>query len=192
VSAIRLAAMWWRRVLGRENRDDPRASATAFDAAGSAVDIAVGSAVGKVLEDLAFEQVFEHIVDSDLVVLVDGDGRIRFASRPVLDLLGRRPEEVHGQSVAALVHEADLERLRSLTDVRNPEDPPSSAVQVRLRAADGRWRALEWVISIPRSTEPGAAVLTGQEVGGRIVLPKELPPEPRRTPRDTLTDLPGS
>jgi len=141
-----------------------------------------------------FEQVFEHIVDSSggLVVLVDGAGRIRFASQAVIDLLGRRPEQIHGQSIAALVYQADLDRFRSLTDVRHPGDPQAAPVRARLRAADGRWRTLEWVISIPRSTDPGAAVLTGQEVGARIELPAELPPEPRRTPRDSLTDLPGS
>jgi hypothetical protein len=91
-----------------------------------------------------------------------------------------------------VVHEADLDRLRSLSELRNPEDPPPAPVHVRLRAADGSWRALEWAISIPRSTEPGAAVLSGQEVRDRIDLPAELPPEPRRSPRDTFTDLPGS
>jgi PAS domain S-box-containing protein len=204
VSATRRAVTWWRQVLGgttRDDRDDADASAVGRDA------------VGAMLDDLAFQQVFEHIVDSELVVLVDGDGRIRFASRAVVDLLGRRPEQVHGESIAALMHEADLDRFRLLTDIRNPEDPQAAPVHVRLRAADGRWRTLEWVISIPRSTEPGVAVLTGHVVSRRIELPAELPPEPRResqpvprpaqprpvlppeqqpAPQDTLTDLPGS
>ncbi len=207
MNATRRAATWWRGVLGRATRDDPDTSAAGRDA------------VGEVLDDLSFEQVFEHIVDSagDLVVLVDGAGRIRFASQAVIDLLGWRPEQVHGQSIAALADPAHLDRLRSLTEIRNAEEPQPAPVQVRLRTADGRWRELEWVISIPRSTEPGAAVLTGQEVVERIELPAELPPVPRResTPeavrprpseqhpalppeqqqpaeRDTFTDLPGS
>jgi PAS domain S-box-containing protein len=187
VSAMRHAATWWRRVLGRATWDDPGASADVRGAPSR-------DPLGEVIEDLTFERVFEHIVDSsgDLVVLVDGAGRIRFASQAVIDLLGRRPEQIHGQSIAALVYQADLDRFRSLTDVRHPGDPQAAPVRARLRAADGRWRTLEWVISIPRSTDPGAAVLTGQEVGARIELPAELPPEPRRTPRDSLTDLPGS
>jgi PAS domain S-box-containing protein len=78
---------------------------------------------------------------ADATVWTSGDGRVRWISGSVEQLIGVRPTELIGARVVDWVHSDDhpiLERLRRATSVRG-----SNATDVfRIRTSDGTWRAM--------------------------------------------------
>lgn len=78
----------------------------------------------------------------DPVIVVDGDGRIVWANRRAELTLGYRLADVRGTSGLDYIHPDDLvTALASLGTVQGKE--LGSAIDVRFRAADGRWIRFE-------------------------------------------------
>ena len=80
----------------------------------------------------------------DVIVEIDVDGIIRFASPAAERVLGYRPEEVVGTSCFALIHADDMPKTReAFADVL--QDPAVSGPQLELRGRhkDGSWRYVE-------------------------------------------------
>jgi diguanylate cyclase (GGDEF)-like protein/PAS domain S-box-containing protein len=80
----------------------------------------------------------------DAILLIDGDGRVRYASEDVVRLLGRRPDALIGTSGVDLLHPD--ERVEALTElVSNLEGPRlrSATRIVRLAQPDGSFREVE-------------------------------------------------
>jgi diguanylate cyclase (GGDEF)-like protein/PAS domain S-box-containing protein len=87
-----------------------------------------------------------------LVALVEADGTIAYVSRSVTPLLGHRPEEMVGRSVAAFIHPEDIETALSVISVEvdrprtgsQPAPDADIAGEYRIRHVDGHWVPFEF------------------------------------------------
>lgn len=79
-----------------------------------------------------------------LVTVVDAEGRARFVSPSVSDVLGWEPE-VFVEHMGDLVHPDDLPALRRVWREVSSRAGYEGSVEFRLRHADGGWRRLEAV-----------------------------------------------
>ncbi len=96
---------------------------------------------------------------SDVVLLCDPAGVVRFASRAVTRY-GYQPDEIIGRRLPDLVHPDDLPALLGAARVvvlGGP--PPASSLACRVRSADGTWRYVE--VAIARASTHGANILGG-------------------------------
>ncbi|MDP9372635.1 MAG: PAS domain S-box protein, partial [Chloroflexota bacterium] len=88
-----------------------------------------------------FRALVQHA--SDLIIIRDRDGTLRYISPAAERLLGYRPEELIGRNRAELVHPDDLAAMAGhiarLT--REPVEP--RPLEYRLRHRDGSWRWVE-------------------------------------------------
>ena len=89
---------------------------------------------------------YRWLVDNsvDVIVEIDGDGIVRFASPAVERVLGYRPEQVLGTSCFALIHPDDVPKTREAFAylLQNP-GVNGPQLELRGRHKDGSWRALE-------------------------------------------------
>ncbi|MBI2704384.1 MAG: EAL domain-containing protein [Actinobacteria bacterium] len=81
---------------------------------------------------------------SDLVVVQSADGRVKYASPAVKEVLGFTPEEFVGRGHLDLVHPEDVGLLRR---VLRPSDVQEGAYQIRAQHRDGSWRLLDLAIA---------------------------------------------
>jgi PAS domain S-box-containing protein len=91
------------------------------------------------------EERFRRLTEnsSDLVQVVDAEGRIEYTGPSVLHMLGYTPEELRGGSALRLVHPED--RARAWEAVRAVAASPGTSLSARYRVRhrDGRWRMFE-------------------------------------------------
>ncbi|MPY93094.1 MAG: EAL domain-containing protein [Acidimicrobiia bacterium] len=93
--------------------------------------------------DRWYRQLVKH--SADVLVVVDRDGRLQFASPAIEEATGTPPGEVLGRGLAELVHPDDVADLeRAVEALRRHEGPTPRLVQVRLRNTGGaeRWTEL--------------------------------------------------
>jgi diguanylate cyclase (GGDEF)-like protein/PAS domain S-box-containing protein len=168
----------------RSGRPPEQLRALAVPAGWSGPFRRAADAVDDLVAALECERAFRAVVDSigDLVLMVDPTGVVGYASEAVGPVLGRCPVELTGRPLASLVHTADLELLLALLDPAGRPDPaarpdPAPAAgrpRVRLRAADGGWRVLELVVSMPSTDPVSWVLLSGRDVTGQMALEQEL------------------
>jgi PAS domain S-box-containing protein len=92
------------------------------------------------------EETFRALVRcaSDLLLVAEADGAIRFASDALQMLLGRAPEELIGTSGHTFLHPDDRDAVRaSLAGVARGEI--TKRVEARVAHRDGSWRVLEFL-----------------------------------------------
>ncbi len=113
-----------------------------------------------------FRLLAEHA--HDLVVLVDGDGRILYASPSHERVLGFPPGELEGTRAFDLVHPEDFPAQQAAFRERLASGRSSAVVQ-RLRHRDGSWVWVESVgVPIPPGKGGAATVLvTGRDISER-------------------------
>ncbi len=101
----------------------------------------------------------------DAVIVIDGDGRLRWANRATEVLFGRSLDDSIDVPGLDLVHPEDLEfALLAMTSVQGKD--VGTPIELRLRAADG-WRLVE-LIGAPISwSEEGAVVLVMRDLTQR-------------------------
>ena len=80
----------------------------------------------------------------DLIIVIDAEGRITFASQASERILGYKPEESLGQNFMDWVHPQDLPEVMTafLSRRQTPGTAPAS-IQVQGRHKDGTWRHVE-------------------------------------------------
>jgi PAS domain S-box-containing protein len=91
------------------------------------------------------EERFRSLVQdaSDIIIILEADGTIRYVSPAIERVLGLRTEDVVGKNAAAFVDPVDrAEAIRIFAEARKEPGirPP---VEFRLRHEDGTWRHLE-------------------------------------------------
>lgn len=107
---------------------------------------------------------------SDLVLSLDGDDVIAFASPSAEALLGRSPGSLVGTTLLSIVYPEDFARF--IDDVANEPDPQVSVrATVRLSHADGRWIWFE--VSARRIMDPESGTVTGMHAALRDVSDRE-------------------
>ena len=105
-----------------------------------------------------FRQLIQH--SSDLITILDAEGRIRYESPAVERALGYRAEELVGRLAFDFVHEADLAHVAAAFAAHVEEPGVAFPVEFRWRHADGSWVDLEAI---------GNNLLHDPSVGGILV-----------------------
>ncbi len=110
---------------------------------------------------------------SDVVLVCDGDGTIRYVS-PSAELYGYQPDELAGTQLAELVHPEDLAAgSRAVHGVLAGE--PIGRLACRVRSHDGTWRHVEASLS-PYRRVGGAdkLLVTARDVSDQVALRQQL------------------
>jgi diguanylate cyclase (GGDEF)-like protein/PAS domain S-box-containing protein len=134
-----------------------------------------------------FRQLAERT--SDVVLLCDLDGVIRYASRAVAGY-GYSPEALRGTPLADLLHPED--RAAGMRAVRRASLGKAQRVgryPCRVRAADGTWRHVQSTMS--RYIDPGhpdRLLLTARDMSAQVALRRQVT---HLTFNDGLTGLPN-
>ncbi len=132
---------------------------------------------------------FRELADrtSDVVLICDRDGIIRYAS-PAVGEYGYTSAELEGRSLSELVHPEDraagARTVRAATAGRHPDRFPC-----RVRSADGTWRHVESTVSRYREVNtPGQLLITARDVSDQVALRRQVT---YLTYHDGLTGLPN-
>jgi diguanylate cyclase (GGDEF)-like protein/PAS domain S-box-containing protein len=131
---------------------------------------------------------FRSLVDhaSDLITVVDGDGRIRYQSPSLEGLVGIAPDAVVDTPYIELADEPERASLHSMLANLGAEGGPATA-EYRLRHADGSWRSVESIITdLTADPSVGGIVLNTRDVTDRKALEEELA---HQAFHDSLTGL---
>jgi PAS domain S-box-containing protein len=82
---------------------------------------------------------------SDLIVVLNAEGTIVYASPSSGRVIGYTPEALMGRHALELVHPEDAPAARTVFGRRDAPNAPARSLEVRFRHADGSWRVLEAV-----------------------------------------------
>jgi len=123
------------------------------------------------------EVYFRSLIEntSDIILIENADGTVRYVSPAVQRILGYAPEEIVGQSLQEYVHLEDLPRLRALSARLALEPERTDIENARVRNRDGSWRLLE-VMGKNLFDNPAVAglVVTARDVTERHQLEERL------------------
>lgn len=169
---------WWRGRLTFEGIEDNRITVSATviahrDMEGDIESLSLSATpldeelVSEPADDAAaLGALVEHV--SELLAVIDRDGRIRFASPGFSHLLQRRAGGLVGLDFLGLVHPDDAVRDVSHL-VRLDIEGAAVPTRLRLRASDQSWRHLDTVVTDLRSNSAiGGYVLSAHDVTERV------------------------
>jgi PAS domain S-box-containing protein len=88
-----------------------------------------------------YRALLEHA--SDMIVILNADGTVRYSSPSTLSILGHPLEETTGVSGFEFVHPEDLSRVTEAFQTLASRPGRSTTLELRVRHADGSWRILE-------------------------------------------------
>jgi diguanylate cyclase (GGDEF)-like protein/PAS domain S-box-containing protein len=134
---------------------------------------------------------FRQLADrtSDVVLICDLAGVIRYASRAVADY-GYSPDSLAGRRLTDLLHPQDRAGgIRVVHKATTGESPRTGRYPCRVRAADGTWRHVESTVS--RYRDPGGPdqlLVTARDISAQIELRRQVT---HLTFHDALTGLPN-
>jgi len=134
---------------------------------------------------------FRQLADrtSDVVVVCDAGGQIRYASQAV-GAYGYQPAELAGAELPGLIHPDDRPAVAVATaTVRSGAATASEGLACRVRSSDGTWRHVEATVS--RYSHAGQAdllLVTARDVSDQVALRQQVT---HLTFHDGLTGLPN-
>jgi len=109
-----------------------------------------------------FRALIEHA--TDLVTILDPDGRIRYQSPSLQRLLGYSSEEAVGQSLFDSVHPDDHSVLRNAIEHATLALGVTQPFELRCRHADGSWRVLEAVGNGVQDADLRGVIINSRDV----------------------------
>lgn len=134
---------------------------------------------------------------TDLVLLADGGGVVRWLSPSLGRVLGWEPEQVLGERADALVHPDDREASRARFRTAVASGAPYDGL-ARIRTADRgyRWMALHVAPMRPEAADPSDAGTTDHVIGLRdvddVVRARQAAEDARRAERLTRMSIDGA
>jgi diguanylate cyclase (GGDEF)-like protein/PAS domain S-box-containing protein len=168
----------------------PHAFEDSFHTLASHVSMALDSVT--LTEDLRHnEERFRALVQnaSDIITVVDLEGRIRYQSPSVERILGYDPEVVNGQPILEIVHPDDREASIAFFLEALKTGEVTSPVRWRVLHADGAWRYVETIYkNLANDPNVGGMLLTTRDVSDQKELEDQLA---HRAFHDALTGLPN-
>jgi diguanylate cyclase (GGDEF)-like protein/PAS domain S-box-containing protein len=113
------------------------------------------------------EHYFRAIVDrsSELLLVADGDGRVRWANAAFERVLGYSPLSLVGSRMLPLFHPDDRTALVEMVGRRSTVSGAAEAVDARMRASDGSWHMMETV---------GTNMFDDAAIGGFVVSMRDV------------------
>jgi len=137
------------------------------------------------------ERHFRSLVQngSDLILVVDRDATITYASPSVERLLGRPAETLAGTGLETLLHPDDQRRLAPMLLAAEARTEVTLSVEWRLRHAEGAWRSMETMLT----SQLGDAAVHGIVLNSRDVTERAQFEDQLRHQalHDALTNLPN-
>lgn len=88
-----------------------------------------------------YRALLEHA--SDMIVILNADGTVRYSSPSSLRILGHRLEDSRGVSGFEFVHPEDVQTVVDAFQQLADRPGESTTMELRVRHADGSWRILE-------------------------------------------------
>ena len=124
----------------------------------------------------------------DLIVVIEPDLTIRFATPSASSMLGFSPDDLVGTRLDALLHPDEVERTTALVR-EQAKSSGSGELEFQLRQRDGEWCTVEGAIAnLLDDLSVRGLVLTAHDVTERRLLETELA---RQAFHDSLTGLPN-
>jgi diguanylate cyclase (GGDEF)-like protein/PAS domain S-box-containing protein len=115
-----------------------------------------------------FTRLVQH--SSDVIAVVEYDGRIRYMSPAIEMVLGRDPALLSDRQLADLVHEEDMAPLTAIL-----ERAGTARVQCRLGHADASWRHVEITVNnMLHDPDLDGIVLNIRDVSERVALEADM------------------
>ncbi|MEV4639722.1 diguanylate cyclase [Actinoplanes sp. NPDC049548] len=132
-----------------------------------------------------FQSLVQHA--SDLTLVVEPGGTIRYASPAAARVLGTEAEQAVGERVDIRIHPGDLPVFQALNERLAAEPGTDASAQVRLRHADGSYRWLD-IVGADLTASPSVCgiVYNARDVTEAMELQDRLR---HRATHDTLTGL---
>jgi nitrogen fixation negative regulator NifL len=95
------------------------------------------------------EEYYRSLIDNalDLIIVLDREGIVRYASPSIERILGYRPEELVGTSTVERLHPDDIAPITTLLATGSRTPGFTASVEYRIRHKDGSWRTCEAVAS---------------------------------------------
>jgi diguanylate cyclase (GGDEF)-like protein/PAS domain S-box-containing protein len=134
---------------------------------------------------------FHQLADrtSDVVLLCDDAGLIRYASRAVAHY-GYQPEQLAGAPLPSLVHPDDMPgALRAAAAARRGSTAADTGqLACRVRSSDGTWRHVQGTVSRYGGAGPALLLITARDISDQVALRQQVT---QLTYNDSLTGLPN-
>jgi diguanylate cyclase (GGDEF)-like protein/PAS domain S-box-containing protein len=107
---------------------------------------------------------------SDLVIVVDLQGRLSFVSHAAQRMLGHDPQHWMGRDVFELLHPDDVGRAaEAMSNTVTTGPGVKEALELRVRHADGSWRDVEIVANnLSDDEHVGGLVITARDISERL------------------------
>ncbi|HET8673619.1 MAG TPA: EAL domain-containing protein [Thermoleophilaceae bacterium] len=168
----------------------PRAFEDSFCALASHVALALERAElidGLRRSEERFRALVQHA--SDLITVLDLEGRIKYQSPSIERILGYPVNGLVGSQILDIVHPDDVEASIAFFIEALKHGEVTAPVRWRVRHADGSWRHLETIYkNLTEDDNVGGMLLTGRDVSDRKELEDQLA---HRAFHDSLTGLPN-
>ncbi len=123
------------------------------------------------------EEYFRALIEntSDVISVIDADGKRKFTSLSVSHVFGRNPEDILGQSPMDLVHPEDLPliKMKLVELLQNPGLPIKS--EARMQHADGRWLHIDVVgCNLLHNPAVNGIILNGRDITATKLAQQKL------------------
>jgi diguanylate cyclase (GGDEF)-like protein/PAS domain S-box-containing protein len=135
------------------------------------------------------ERRFRSLIEnsSDIITVIDDQGRMRYASPSVEKLLGYQPEDLIGTQLSQHMHPDDAEAV--LDHLVRSSSGGEHSVEFRFRERNGKWRTLEATVNY---------LLDNPDINGIVLNCRDVTARKRDEDTirhlayfDALTDLPN-
>jgi PAS domain S-box-containing protein len=123
------------------------------------------------------EEHFRSIIEnaSDIIAIIERDGRLRYYSPSVRAVLGHAPDVLIGTLFADLVHQSDQHALSKFLERQISQAAITQTIELRLQHQNGTWRSFEIVAkNLIEKNRGSAIVVNARDITERKHLEAQL------------------
>ena len=159
-------------IVGFDDQNVNRVWAAGDEAILHAVAGGIGGAIARQKAEQALrnsEEHFRSLIEnvSDIIAILDQQGRIEYLSPACERTLGYRPEELAGQHASGLLHPEDARSMEQLREVITLHPEAIRTAEFRLKHVDGSWHHVEGVAKATQDDGIRRYVVTARDITSR-------------------------